>query len=112
VDPAWLGVELRHLLALRAVAKEGSFRGAAARLTFTQPAVSKQIAALERRVGHRLIERPHGHRSLRLTEAGELLLRRAESILEQLELAERELRRLEERRLGPGGGRAPASARS
>jgi DNA-binding transcriptional LysR family regulator len=99
IDWAWLGVEFRHLLALRAVAEEGSFRGAARRLMFTQPAISKQIATLEQRVGRRLIERPHGHRSLRLTAAGELLLRRAANILEQLELAASELRALPEGRL-------------
>jgi DNA-binding transcriptional LysR family regulator len=99
IDRAWLGVEFRHLLALRAIAVEGSFRGAALRLRFTQPAISKQIATLEQRVGHRLIERPHGHRSLRLTAAGELLLRRAANILEQLELAAFELNALTEHRL-------------
>jgi DNA-binding transcriptional LysR family regulator len=99
IDRAWLGVEVRHLLALRAIAEEGSFRGAAVRLAFTQPAISKQIAALEQRVGRRLIERPHGHRSLRLTPAGELLLGRANNILEQLELAACDLRALPEGRL-------------
>jgi DNA-binding transcriptional LysR family regulator len=99
IDRGWLGVEFRHLLALRAIAEEGSFRGAALRLAFTQPAISKQIAVLEQRVGHRLIERPHGHRSLRLTAAGELLLGRARNILEQLELAAFDLNALPEGRL-------------
>jgi molybdenum-dependent DNA-binding transcriptional regulator ModE len=100
IDRNWLSVELRHLLALHAVAEEGSFRGAALRLMFTQPAISKQIATLEQRVGHRLIERPQGHRPLRLTAAGELLLVRAKNILAQLELAACELNALPEARLG------------
>lgn len=99
IDPVWLGIEFRHLLALHAVAEEGSFRGAALRLMFTQPAISKQIATLEQRVGRRLIERPQGHRSLRLTAEGELLLARARNILEQLEFAASELKALPAGRL-------------
>src|ERR687885_400028 len=56
----WAGLELRHLLALDAVAREGSFGRAAVSLGYTQSAISQQIAALERIVGERLLERQGG----------------------------------------------------
>ena len=83
----WLGVEVRHLAALRAVAEEGTFGAAAVRLGYAQSAISQQIAALERYVGHRLFDRPGGSRPVRLTRAGELLLGHAESIMTRLSAA-------------------------
>jgi DNA-binding transcriptional LysR family regulator len=87
----WLGVELRHLAALQAVAEEGSFGRAAERLGYTQSAVSQQIAALERIVGQRLVERPGGPRRVSLTEAGSLLLRHAAGIVARLHAAQADL---------------------
>jgi molybdate transport repressor ModE-like protein len=92
----WSGVELRHLLALAAVAREGSFGRAATSLGYTQSAVSQQIAALERIVGARLVERPGGPRRVSLTEAGELLLRHAEAIAARLAAAQADLAALGE----------------
>src|SRR5918995_7225999 len=84
----WLGVELRHLAALQAVAEEGSFGRAAQRLGYTQSAVSQQLAMLERIVGERLVERPGGPRPVSLTEAGELLVRHADGIMARLAAAQ------------------------
>jgi molybdate transport repressor ModE-like protein len=84
---SWLGVELRHFVALEAVARAGSFGSAAAELGYTQSAVSQQIAALERIVGEKLIERPGGRRKASLTQAGEVLLRHAEAIAARLDAA-------------------------
>ena len=86
-----LGVELRHLLALQAVAREGSFGRAARRLGYTQSAVSQQIQALERAVGEQLVERPGGPRPVSLTEAGELLLRHADAIVARMKAAQADL---------------------
>jgi molybdate transport repressor ModE-like protein len=87
----WLGVELRHLAALQAVAREGSFGGAAVALGYSQSAVSQQIAALERIVEERLVERPGGPRPVSLTDAGKLLLGHAEGIVARLEAAQADL---------------------
>jgi molybdate transport repressor ModE-like protein len=87
----WLGIELRHLAALDAVAREGSFGRAAEALGYTQSAISQQIAALERIVGERLVERPGGPRRISLTEAGRLLVRHAEAMTARLEAAHADL---------------------
>ncbi len=91
---SWLGVELRHFAALQALADEGSFGRAAARLGYTQSAVSQQIATLERIVGERLVERPGGPRPISLTEAGALLLRHAQSIVARMQAAHADLNAL------------------
>jgi molybdate transport repressor ModE-like protein len=84
----WLGIELRHLAALRAIAATGSFRAAAVELGYTQSAVSQQIATLERIVGAKLVERPGGPRTVHLTPAGELVLRHADAIVARLRAAQ------------------------
>jgi len=84
-------VELRHLAALDAVVEEGSFARAAARLGYTQSALSQQVAALERIVGMRLLERRTGRSPLGTTEAGALLLRHADRIVASLRAADADL---------------------
>lgn len=74
---------------LREVAVRGSFSAAAEALSFTQSAVSQQIAALEREAGAVLVER--SARGVRLTEAGEAVVRHADAILARLAEAEAEL---------------------
>src|SRR6187402_798513 len=91
----WLGLDLRHLVALKTIADEGSFGRAAERLGYTQSAISQQIAALERIVGLRLIERPGGPRPISLTEAGEILLRHADAIQARLLAAKADMAALE-----------------
>src|ERR671932_2244217 len=90
----WLGVELRHLLALEAVARTGSFGKAARDLGYTQGAVSQQIAMLERQVGQKLVERPGGPKPVSLTEAGRLLLTHAEAIAARVAAAQADLNAL------------------
>jgi DNA-binding transcriptional LysR family regulator len=74
---------------LREVAAEGSFSAAAQKLGYTQSAISQQIAALEREAATTLIER--NPRGIRLTDAGEALVRHADKILARLAEAEAEL---------------------
>jgi DNA-binding transcriptional LysR family regulator len=75
----------RRVLTFREVARLGSFSRAAEALALTQPAVSQQVAALERQAGARLLERGPG--GLALTPAGELLLEHADVVADRLELA-------------------------
>src|ERR1700742_1796239 len=82
----------RRLLTFRAVAHERSFSAAARSLSLTQPAVSQQVAALERELGARLLDREPG--GLRLTPAGEVLLAHADAVAERLELAGTQLAEL------------------
>jgi len=86
-----LDARIPQFLALRTVAEEGSFIGAADALGRSQAAISQQIAALERAAGQELFDRPGGPRPVALTPAGRLLLRHAASVLDRLALAEREL---------------------
>jgi DNA-binding transcriptional LysR family regulator len=92
----WLGIELRHLAALQALASEGTFGRAAQALGYTQSAISQQIATLERVVGMRLVERPGGPRPVTLTEAGRLLLRHTDSIMSRLQAAQADMTALAE----------------
>lgn len=82
--PDWLGVEFRHLAALDAIAREGSFSRAATSLGYTQSAVSSQLATLERLVGARLVDRLSGPRHVALTESGHALLAHARAMAEAL----------------------------
>ena len=84
-------LELRHLHALVAVTEEGTFSRAAARLGYTQSAVSQQIAALERMVDTPLFDRPGGPRPVELTEAGRTLVDHARGVLNRIAVAQAEL---------------------
>jgi DNA-binding transcriptional LysR family regulator len=100
-QPSWLGLELRHLIALKTIAEVGTFGRAATSLGYTQSAISQQIAMLERIVGQRLIDRPGGPRPVSLTEAGELLLRHADAIAARLRAAQADLAALDAGDAGP-----------
>jgi DNA-binding transcriptional LysR family regulator len=82
-------MELKQLRVLQAVGETGSFSAAADRLDYTQPAVSKIVATLERQLGTTLVDR--GIRPLRLTEAGSALARRAAAAFEQIAAAQVEV---------------------
>lgn len=90
LTPAPDAIELRHLRAFVAVAEELNFGRAAARLFLSQPALSRQIRALERLVGSDLLRRST-HR-VELTLAGDALLDRARRLLSDLDDAIRSTR--------------------
>jgi DNA-binding transcriptional LysR family regulator len=90
--------DLRLLNVLREVAMRGSFSAAADALAYSQPAISQQIARLETQVGVKLLDREPG--SIRLTAAGEVLVRHTERILAQLAEADAELGEVAEQARG------------
>ena len=73
-------MELRQLRYFVAVAEEGNISRAAKKIFLTQPALSRQIKALEDEIGQCLLER-QAH-SIRLTPVGEALLREARELLQ------------------------------
>src|ERR1700749_2450887 len=97
-------LDVRRMRVLREVAVRGSFSAAAEALSFTQSAVSQQIAALEREAGTVLVQR--NARGVRLTEAGEALVRHTDAILARLAEAEAELEAI----AGVRGGRLRLAA--
>src|SRR5215216_2725271 len=94
-------LDVRRMRVLREVAVRGSFSAAAEALSFTQSAVSQQIAALEREAGTTLVQR-----GVRLTDAGEAVVRHAEAIMARLAEAEAELEAI----AGLKGGRLRMAA--
>src|SRR3954451_11880764 len=82
-------LDVRRLRVLREVAACGSFSAAAESLSFTQSALSQQVAALERECATKLLER--GPRGVRLTDAGRALVQHADAILARLDAAQEEL---------------------
>jgi DNA-binding transcriptional LysR family regulator len=85
-------MDLDKLRAFAAVALEGNITRAARRLRTSQPAVSKQVSELEDSLGTVLFDRlPRG---VRLTEAGEVLLRHTQRIMAAESAAEAEIAEL------------------
>ncbi len=82
-------MELRELKYFLAVAREQSISRAASSLFVTQPNLSRQMQNLEKEIGQPLFIR--GTRKITLTEAGQLLYKRAEEIIELYNKTESEL---------------------
>ena len=85
-------VTLRELRLLLAVARSGSILKAASEIGLTQPALSKSIAGIEATFGVRLFDR--NNRGVSVTPQGEILLRRAAGVFEELRQAVDELQSL------------------
>ncbi len=82
-------MDTQHLLAFVAIAETGSFSAAGERLHLTQPAISKRIALLEDLINAKLFDRVG--RQVVLTQAGNLLLKKAKNILNDVAAAKREI---------------------
>jgi DNA-binding transcriptional LysR family regulator len=96
--------DVKQLRVLKEVAEQGSFSAAADALSYTQPAVSQQIAALEKRAGIRLVDRTS--RGVHLTDAGRALVEHAEVVLARMAAAEAEMEAI----AGVRGGRVRLSS--
>jgi DNA-binding transcriptional LysR family regulator len=97
-------LDVKQLRVLKTVSEHGSFSAAADALTYTQPAVSQQIAALEKQAGATLVNR--GSRGVTLTDAGRALVEHAEVVIARLAAAEAELEAI----AGVRGGRVRMSS--
>jgi DNA-binding transcriptional LysR family regulator len=82
-------LDLHRLRLLREVHARGTVHGAARSLGYTPSAISQQLAVLEREAGAPLLERVG--RNVRLTDAGRVLVRHADVLLDGVEAAEAEL---------------------
>lgn len=88
----------QQLRTFQEIARTGSYSAAAKKMGYTQPALSYQMRALERAIGGPLTIR--AGRSIRLTKAGQTLLRHADQILTAIRVAERDLAHV----VGSGAG--------
>jgi DNA-binding transcriptional LysR family regulator len=91
-------LDIRRLRVLHAVSVHGSVTAAAAALGYSAPAVSQQLAALEREVGMRLTER--AGRGIELTPAAAILVAHTEALLARLHAAESDLAALRDQVAG------------
>jgi DNA-binding transcriptional LysR family regulator len=97
-------LDVKQLRVLKSVAEHGSFSAAAEALSYTQPAISQQIAALEKATGATLVDRTS--RGVFLTDAGRALVDHAQVVLARLAAAEAELDAI----AGVRGGRVRLAA--
>jgi DNA-binding transcriptional LysR family regulator len=91
-------LDVRRLRVLHAVSGYGSVTAAAAALGYSAPAVSQQLAALEREVGMRLTER--AGRGVELTPAAVILVGHTDALLARLDAAEADLAALRDQIAG------------
>lgn len=85
-------ISLRQLAHAEALARHGQFRDAALELHITQPALTRSIQALEKALGGRLFDRRSGE--VTPTQAGELVLQKARSVLPAVRELEEDTRSL------------------
>ena len=91
-------LDVRRLRVLHAVSAYGSVTAAAGALGYSAPAVSQQLAALEREVGMRLTER--AGRGVELTPAAHILVGHTDALLARLDAAEADLAALRDQIAG------------
>lgn len=91
-------LDVRRLRILHAVSAHGSVTAAATALGYSPPAISQQLAALEREVGMQLTER--SGRGISMTPAAGILVAHTDALLTQLDAAEADLAALRDQAVG------------
>jgi DNA-binding transcriptional LysR family regulator len=94
----WATLNLRQFAAFKAVAATGSIARAAKQLGYTQPAISHQLASLERVVEARLFDRGSGRAPAVLTDAGRVFAEHLATLESRFASAQADLQALEERK--------------
>lgn len=82
-------IEIRHLRLIKEIVDSGNMTGAAKRLHLTQPSLSHQLKEIETRLGVKLFLRVN--KKMRITPAGQRMLRAAETIIPQIGTVEKEI---------------------
>lgn len=101
-------MDIKQLRYFLAIAEEGQITRAAKRLHMAQPPLSQQLKLLEEELNVKLVEREN--RGVVLTQAGQLLYKRAVHILEFMHMTTKELKELDEGYAGTLSIGAVASA--
>src|SRR6056297_1031145 len=95
------------MLVFARVVEEGSFTAAARRLGLSKASVSREVSALETRLGAQLLRRTT--RRMSLTEAGDLFYARCQRVVEEAEDAQRSVHELQAEPHGSLGLGVPMS---
>lgn len=93
-------MSFRHLLALRAVHEQGSYRRAAEALGYSQAAITQQIAVLEKALGAPVFDRHPGPRPVGLNAVGREVLLAVEDLVARVDLLDARVAEVRDGRWG------------
>src|SRR5687768_15393646 len=85
-------IEIRHLYLIKEIAETGNMTKASKKLFLTQPSLSHQLKEIESRLGVRLFLRIN--KTLKLTQAGKMILSASDEILPRIESVEKHIKNI------------------